>query len=215
MQKLVNKYGVEIRVVDDESLQSAFKEIVKKTHPDRNVNNGEESKNLIADFIKVTELVKEQDGNNKIAFKICAPIMEKLMVANIILRVTDVAIDTVRGLTERTEESVMKASIGYVQLAAMSQGHGSIIMPLITSKDIVYQLYQGEYQEAANTAAVGIGLPLVATTIYTQALVIETVMVIGFTFYGVYRVLDNMYDLCFSNADTVEIEKNELLLQTP
>lgn len=53
MQKLVDKH-------DRESLQSAFKEIVKKTHPDRNVNNGDESKNLITDFIKVTELLKER-----------------------------------------------------------------------------------------------------------------------------------------------------------
>ena len=61
MQKLVDKHDVEIKVIDGESLQSAFKEIVKKTHPDRNVNNGEESNNLIADVIKVTELVKERD----------------------------------------------------------------------------------------------------------------------------------------------------------
>lgn len=148
------------------------------------------------------------------------------MVANIILRVTDVAIDTGRGIIEGTEESVMKASIGYVQLAAMFQGHGNIIMPLITSKDTIYQLYQGEYQEAANTAAVGIGLPLITAVMCEVVPVIGTVMVIGFTFYGGYRVLDNMYDLgdkvitsvydlCFSNADTVEIEKNELLLQIP
>ena len=81
-------------------------------------------------------------------------------------------------------------------------------------------------QEAANTAAVGIGLPLITAVMCEVVPVIGTVMVIGFTFYGGYRVLDNMYDLgdkvitsvydlCFSNADTVEIEKNELLLQIP
>ena len=34
MQKLVNKQEVGIKVVHDESLQGAYKDIVKNTHPD-------------------------------------------------------------------------------------------------------------------------------------------------------------------------------------
>ncbi len=211
MQKLVNKYGVGIKVIDGESLQSAFKEIVKKTHPDRNVNNVGESESLVADFIKVTELVNRQDSN-KIASGICNPIMEKLMGINVVLRVADIATDTVRGVIEGTEESVMKASIGYVQLAVMYQGQYGII-PLLTCKDAVYQAYQGEYEGAVNTAAIGIGLPLIAVAVYAKAPVIGTVMSIGFTLHGVYGVLNNMYDLgckmgnsiydlCYHNANS-------------
>jgi hypothetical protein len=218
MQKLANKHGVGIKVVDGESLQSAFKEIAKKTHPDRNVNNGEESENLVADFIKATGLVKERD-TNKITSEICNPIMEKLMGVNVILRVTDVAIDTVRGIMEGTEESVMKASVGYVQLAAMYKGQYGII-PLLTCKDAVYQAYQGEYEGAVNTAAIGVGLPLIAVAVYAKAPVIGTVMSIGFTLHGVYGVLNNMYDLgckmgnsiydlCYHNANAEKIEMKE------
>lgn len=146
------------------------------------------------------------------------------MGVNVILRVTDVAVDTVRGIVEGTEESVMKASVGYVQLAAMSQGQYGII-PLLICKDAVYQAYQGEYEGAVNTAAIGVGLPLMAVAIYAKAPVIGTVMSIGFTLHGVYGVLNNMYDLgckignsvydsCYHNANTEKIEvKEEMQLE--
>ena len=169
-------------------------------------------------FIKATGLVKERD-TNKITSEICSPIMEKLMGVNVILRVTDVAIDTVRGIMEGTEESVMKASVGYVQLAAMYKGQYGII-PLFTCKDAVYQAYQGEYEGAVNTAAIGVGLPLMAVAVYAKSPVIGTVMSIGFTLHGVYGVLNNMYDLgckmgnsvydlCYYNANAEKIEMKE------
>jgi ankyrin repeat protein/limonene-1,2-epoxide hydrolase len=229
MQKLVDKYGVVIEVKDRESLQSAYKEIAKKTHPDRNVNsiNIEQRESFKTDFIKATELVNKV-GGNKIVSEMCNPIMEKLMGINVALRVTDVAIDTVRGLTERTEENVMKASIGYVQLAAMYQGQYGI-MSLITCKEAVYQIYQGEYGGATMSATIGIGLPLMATAIYTQAPVVRTVMSIGLTLHLGYRVLNNMYDLGYKATNSAydlycnniknneskveEIEGSKILLQ--
>ena len=185
MQQLANKHKVDIEIVDEVTLKQAYKKIALKTHPDKYPDTTE-------DFIKAKQLLEQKDS--PLPTELYTPIMEKLQKANIIVEAADTAIDSVRAFKDPSLENILKVGTGCIHLVSMYTGKTGVMLP-IAAAGSAYQVYQGDYWEAAASMTKAIGFTLMFSTAYATAPAIAVVLSAGFTGYATYLMLDNGYEL--------------------
>jgi len=185
MQQLANKHKVDIKIVDEVTLKQAYKKIALKTHPDKYPDTAE-------DFMKAKQLLEQKES--PLPTELYTPIMEKLQKVNIVVEAVDTTIDSIRAFKDPSLENVLKVGTGCVYLASMYTGKTGVMLP-IAAAGSAYQVYQGDYWEAAASMTKAIGFTLMFSTIYTTAPAVAVVLSTGFTGYATYSMLNNGYKL--------------------
>ncbi|MSO14598.1 hypothetical protein [Rickettsiales endosymbiont of Trichoplax sp. H2] len=185
MQQLANKHKVDIKIVDEVTLKQAYKKIALKTHPDKYPDATE-------DFIKAKLLLEQED--TPLPIGLYTAIIERLQKTNIIVKATDTAIDIVRAFKDPSLENVLKVGTGCIYLTSMYIGKTGVMLPVAVA-EAGYQVYQGDYWEAAISMTKTIGYTLVFSTAYVTAPAIAVATSTGFTCYATYSMLNNGYEL--------------------
>ena len=185
MQKLANKHNIDIKIVDEPTLKQAYKKIALKTHPDKYPDATE-------DFIKAKQLLEQKES--RLPTELYTSIMQKLQKVNLIVQAVDTAIDSVRVFKDPSLENVLKVGTGCIYLTSMYIGKIGVMIPVAVA-EAAYQVYQGDYWEAAISMTKTIGYTLVFSTAYVTDPATAVATSTGFTCYATYSMLNNGYEL--------------------
>ena len=211
MEALASKYGVEVDIGDEKSLEKAYKKVSLKTHPDKTIRLEEEVRiEAEADFKKATEIKEGTEGNFNIAEKVYGPVMNVVQKANLGIKGKDVTIETVRAISDPSVGNIVKATTGGITAASLFMGKTGV-MKYTLPIEMGYKVYEGDY-----TGAVQSGISGVATTLAYSALCARQVLcvpvTVGMTAYGGWNVLKNGYNL-YNELFTEQKEGSQLIIQ--
>ena len=183
IQKLADKYNIGIKVIDEDTLKSAYRKIALQTHPDK-VKTEETKK----DFLLAKELLDQ--GEDSLVKDVYALRMKQIQNINIGIKVIDTLIDAGRATYEPTPVNKIKVAIGIVQLTALYMGKTGVALP-VSIMGGLYQAYEGNWEGAVKTVVFGVGITIMYSALPAIALPLSA----AFTVYSVWSTFNNGYEL--------------------
>lgn len=186
LQALADKYNIGIKVTDKNSAQKSYRKIALQTHTDKAQDSIEEKQR---DFIRAKAL---SEVDSSVTDKeIYSPIMAGLDKIHSGIRLAGSLVDTIKLLNDPSQNNIIKTAIGYGYLAETIIGH-SVGMKYLASLNIGYQLYQGEYGEAASSVAKMAGYMLPGMLMAPAPALAVTIKA-GFIAYDTYYTAAELY----------------------
>jgi hypothetical protein len=186
LQALADKYNIGIKVTDKNSAQKSYRKIALQTHTDKAQDNIEEKQR---DFIRAKAL---SEVDSAVTDKeIYSPIMAGLDKIHSGIRLAGSLVDTIKLINDPSQNNIIKTAIGYGYLAETITGH-SVGIKYLASLNIGYQLYQGEYGEAASSAAKMAGYMLPGM-LMAPAPALAVTLKAGFIAYDAYYTATELY----------------------
>ncbi len=191
------KYGITASFDAFRGRNSEFrKSVLLKLHPDKNPGNPD----CNDDFVFVTklreELSKPLDVQKFINERI-QTIQPLIYTVNVGLKFFDTAVDVARLVYMPTVDNAQKTLMDVAHIYSMNTGINGY-SALITSYDVIYKVYEGEYTQAISHAATSMSYMLLPTMIasfgtpYTGF-----VYTIGLTIYTGYHTVLNAHSFYY------------------